>query len=93
MSAFGMSYDEQKKRGEEIYNAQIRHLISDADARKYVMVDVLSGDYEIGEDSTKTGLALRKRRPDAVIHGIRNHETYVGRLRSPRNIRYVGDRQ
>ena len=93
MSAFAMSYDEQKKRGEEIYNAQIRHLISDADADKYVMVDVISGDYEIGEDSTKIGLALRKRRPNAVIHGIRNHETYVGRLRSPRNARYLGDGQ
>lgn len=93
MSAFGLSYDEQKKRGEEIYNAQIRHFISDADADKYVMVDVLSGDYEIGDDSTKTGLALRKRRPDAVIHGIRNHKTYVGRLRSPRNVQYAKDSQ
>jgi hypothetical protein len=88
-----MSYEEQKKRGEEIYNAQIRSLISEADADKYVMVDVLSGDYEVGEDSTKTGLILRERRPDAVIHGIRNHETYVGRLRSPRNIRYLEDAQ
>ena len=93
MSIFGMSYEEQKRRGEEIYNAQIRHLISEADADKFVMVDVLSGDYEVDESSTKAGLTLRERRPDAVIHGIRNHETYVGRLRSPRNIRYLGDAQ
>ena len=91
MSRFGMSYEEQRRRGEEIYNAQIRHLISDADIGKFVMVDVLSGDYEIDESSTKAGLTLRERRPDAVIHGIRNHETYVGRLRSPRNIRYRRD--
>lgn len=91
MSAFGMSYEEQKKRGEAIYNAQIRHLISEEDDGKYVMVDVLSGDYEIGEDSTKTSLILRDRRPGAVIHGILNHETYVGRLRSPRNVRYIED--
>ena len=86
-----MSYEEQRRRGEEIYNAQIRHLISDADIGKFVMVDVLSGDYEIDESSTKAGLTLRERRPDPVIHGIRNHETYVGRLRSPRNIRYRRD--
>lgn len=93
MSVFGMSYEEQKKRGEEIYNAQIRHLISEADAAKWVMVDVLSGDYEINENSATAGRILRERRPDAVIHGMRNHETYVGRLRSPRRMRYSGDRQ
>ncbi len=93
MSVFGMSYEEQKKRGEEIYNAQIRHLIADADADKFVMVDVLSGDYEVDESSTKAGLILRERRPDAVIHGMRNHETYVGRLRSPRIVRYKEDTQ
>lgn len=91
MSVFGMSYDEQKKRGEEIYNAKIRHLISDVDADKYVMVDVLSGDYEINENSATAGFTLRERRPDAIIHGMRNHETYVGRLRSPRKIRYLED--
>ena len=78
----------QKKRGEEIYNAQIRHLISDIDVDKWVMVDVLTGDYEINENSATAGRILRERRPDAVIHGMRNHETYVGRLRSPRRIRY-----
>ena len=87
MSAFGMTYDEQKKRGEKIYNAQIRHLIADADADKYVNIDVISGDYEMHENSATAGRILRARRPDAVIHTIRRHKTYVGRLRTPG---YVG---
>lgn len=84
MSAFGMSYDEQKRRGEEIYNARIRHLISDADANKWVNIDVISGDYEVHENSATAGRILRERRPDAVIHIIHRHKTYVGRLRTPR---------
>ncbi len=84
MSAFGMSYDEQKKRGEEIYNAKIRHLLSDADADKWVNIDVISGDYEVHENSATAGRILRERCPDAIIHTIHRHKTYVGRLRTPR---------
>ena len=40
-------YEEQKRRGHEIYDAQIRHLICGEDADKHVMIDILSGDYEI----------------------------------------------
>lgn len=86
MSAFGMSYEEQKKRGEEIYNAQIRHLISDDEADKYVNIDVISGDYEMHENSATAGRILRERRPDAVIHTIHRHKSYIGRLRTPRYI-------
>ena len=84
MNVFGMPYEEQKKRGEAIYDAKIRHLISEADEDKCVNIDVLSGDYEINENSATAGRILRERRPDAVIHTIHRHRTYVGRLRSPR---------
>ena len=66
---------------------QIRHLISDADVDKYVNIDVISGDYEMHENSATAGRILRERRPDAVIHTIRRHKSYVGRLRTPG---YVG---
>ena len=79
-----MPYEEQKRRGEEIYAAQIRHLVGPEDEGKYVMVDVLTGDYEIHENPAIAGIKLRERRPDAVIHGIRRHVTYVGRMPSMR---------
>ena len=81
-----MPYEEQKRRGEAIYDAQIRHLIADEDAGKFVLVDVLTGDYEIAERSAEARSKLRRRRPDAVIHKMRRHKTYVGRLRSPHRI-------
>ena len=81
-----MSYEEQKSRGEAIYESNIRPLIDPADENKFVLVDVISGDYEIAERSAEARVKLRKRRPRAVIHTMRRHKTYVVRLRSPRRI-------
>ena len=82
-----MAYEEKKRRGEAIYEAEIRHQISPEDAKKYVMIDVLSGDYEVGENTIPTGHRLRARRPDAVIHTMYNHQTRVIKIRSPRIVR------
>ena len=81
-----MSYEEQKRRGEAIYEAKIRPLISPEDERKFVLVDVISGDYEIAERSADARVKLRKRRPGAVIHTMRGHRTHVLLFRSPRRI-------
>ena len=81
-----MPYEEQKRRGEAIYDAQIRHLIAEEDEGKFVLIDVLTGDYEIAERSADARSKLRRRRPNAVIHKMRRHKTYVGRALSPRRI-------
>ena len=81
-----MPYEEQKRRGQAIYDAQIRQLIAPEDEGKYVLVDVLTGDYEIDERSVEARVRLRKRRPEAVIHTMRRHKTYVGRAISPRRV-------
>ena len=76
-------YEEKKRLGEEIYNAQIRPLIGPEDENKYVIVDVLSGDYEVDENPASAGRKLRARRPDGVMHAMHRHKTRVIRLRSP----------
>ena len=81
-----MPYEEQKRRGEAIYDSRIRHLITPEDEGKFVLVDVLSGDYEVAERSVEARIKLRQRRPAAVIHTMRRHKTHVVRLRSPRRI-------
>ena len=86
-----MPYAEQKRRGEAIYDAQIRHRIAPADSDKFVLIDVLSGDYEIDGRAARAIIRLRERCPDAVMHEMRNNHTYVGRLRNPRSIGHVGD--
>ena len=81
-----MSYEEQKRRGEAIYESSIRPLIDPSDENKFVLVDVISGDYEMAERSADARVKLRKRRPGAVIHTMRGHRTHVVRFRSPRRI-------
>ena len=81
-----MSYEEQKRLGQEIYDVRIRHLIAPEDESKFVLVDVLTGDYEIADRSVEARVKLRQRRPEAVIHTMRRHKTYAVRLRSPRRI-------
>ena len=81
-----MSFEERERRALEIYNSRIRPLLKPADEGKFVRIDILSGDYEIGESSVDTGRALRARRPDAIMHTIRDHRSYVKRFRSPRLI-------
>ena len=63
-------YEDKKGQAEEIYEAEIRHLIGLMDEDKYVETDVLTCDHEIHENSANAGSKLRKRRPDAVIHTL-----------------------
>ena len=43
-------YDEQERRAHVIYEAKIRPKMTPADADKYVIIDIITGDYEIGEN-------------------------------------------
>ena len=86
-----MSYEEQKRRGEAIYEAEIRWRISPEDAKKYVLIDVLTGDYEIDERSAPARIRLPARRPDAVVHTMYNHQTRVVKAISPRIVWRAGD--
>ena len=81
-----MAYAERKQRAEAIYDAHIRQQISPEDESKFVKIDVFSGDYELDENSITAGRRLRARRPDAVIHTMRNHHSRVIKARSPRSI-------
>ena len=83
-----MPYSEQERRGEAIYEAQIRQHIAPEDASKFVLIDVLTGDYEIDERSAPARIRLRERRPDAVIHTMRNHKTLVVKALSPRILKH-----
>ena len=78
-----MPYEEVQHRAHEIYEANIRDRLAPGDEERYVKIDVLSGDYEIGDNSAATRRKLQDRRPDAVIHTIQHHQSYVGHLRTP----------
>ena len=51
--------------GREIYKNQILPQMKPKDKGKVVVIDVNSGDYEIGYDDAAAMFSLLKRRPDA----------------------------
>ena len=80
-------YPEKQRKAHAIYDVKIRPLLTPGDEDKYVMIDIVSGDYEIGENRATLIRILRDRRPDAVMHCIHRHQSYRGRIRSPRSTR------
>jgi len=88
----GIPYAEKQRRAHAIYDAKIRPLLEPADEDKYVMIDIVSGDYEIGENRGTLIHVLRERRPDAVMHCIHRHQSYSERMRGPRSLRKSGER-
>ncbi len=82
-------YPEKQRKAHAIYAAKIRPLLAPGDENKYVLIDILSGDYEIGENEAVLTLLLRERRPDAVMHCIHRHQSRSGRILSPRSVRPV----
>lgn len=79
-------YPEKQRKAHAIYAAKIRPLLAPGDEDKYVMIDIVSGDYEIGENRATLVRILRERRPDAIMHTIHRHQSYQGRIRSPRRV-------
>ncbi len=84
-------YAEQERRAHVIYEAKIRPKMTPADADKYVIIDVITGDYEIGENEATLSRRLRERRPDAVMHSIYRHQRRWGRVRSPHRLCKTGE--
>lgn len=85
-------YAEKQRRAHAIYDVKIRPLLAPVDEDKYVMIDILTSDYEIGENRATLIRALRQRRPDAVMHCIYRHQSYSERIRGPRSLRKSGKR-
>ena len=53
---------EIESRGEEIFRQKISQLTTEADHGKFVVIDVVSGDYELDTDHLAASLRLLSRR-------------------------------
>ena len=58
-------------RGEAIYREKIRSLVEPQEHGKFVVIDVETGDYELDANDATATKRLQKRRPEAVIYGLR----------------------
>ena len=73
--------------GEAIYREQIRPQLDAIDDGDFVVIDVETGDHEIGADDAAATRRLLERRPTAVTYAVRvGHRaaySHLGGFRSP----------
>lgn len=65
------SKEEHARRGEELYEQQIRPQVEIGSHGKIVALDVDSGDFEVAENMIAACERLLARRPDAQIWCVR----------------------
>jgi hypothetical protein len=72
MNAILLSLEEVARRANAFYETSIREMVETADnIGKMVIIDIESGDYEIGEDDIQAVHTLKQKNPNARLFGIR----------------------
>ena len=72
--------DEFARRGDEIYERDIKPKLKPRDKGKFLAIDIETGDYEIGADEMRICHKLRDRIPQAQIWLKRVGYSYVHRF-------------
>jgi len=66
-----MPKEEVAARGKQIYNDKLRAQLERDHMGRFAVVDVMSGDFEVGDDDAEVFLRMLERRPEAVLYGVR----------------------
>src|SRR5207248_6344265 len=74
------SKEEFARRGDGIYETQVRPRLTAEDDGKFAAIDIDSGAYEIAADELKTDDKLRARFPETQIWMVRVGSRYVHRF-------------
>jgi hypothetical protein len=79
------SKEEFARRGNEIYESQVRHQVEEGNHGKIVAIDIETGAFELAKDTITASDRLLERCPDAQIWCVRVghrgvHRFGVGRL-------------
>lgn len=65
------SKDEFARRGDTLFEDQVRPRLTAADAGKFAAIDIESGSFEVDSDEFAAGRNLRARIPDAQVWIVR----------------------
>jgi hypothetical protein len=74
------SKEEFARRGDEIYDAQVRPHLKAEDEGKFAAIDIETGTFAIDEDELEACDKLNARLPDAQIWLVRIGSRYVHRF-------------
>jgi hypothetical protein len=76
----GLTTEEVARRGQELYERNIRHKVEPEQIGRFLVVDIESGDYEVADDDLSASDRMLARRPDAKLYGLRVGRDYAYRL-------------
>lgn len=77
------SKEEFARRGDAIYEKEVRPQLKPGDEGKFVAIDIDSREFVIDADELRAGNKLRKRLPDAQIWMVRVGSRSVHRIGGP----------
>ncbi|MEX2139536.1 MAG: hypothetical protein WD894_09765 [Pirellulales bacterium] len=63
--------EEVESRGEEIYEHQLRENVEPGNRGKFLVIDILTGEYEIDDDDIQATKRALAKRPSVVLYGLR----------------------
>jgi hypothetical protein len=63
--------EEIARSGQEIYDRELRPRLEPTQKGRFVVIDVVSHDYEIDDDDLAASDRLLARNPGAVLYGVR----------------------
>ena len=67
-----ISDDEIDQRGQRLYEERIRSLVEKPEnIGKQIVIDVVTGDFEVDEDGLTASRRLLARHPGAALYGLR----------------------
>jgi hypothetical protein len=84
MERGGYTTEEVARLGRALYEQQIREKAERERASKFVVVDITTGEYEVGEDDLEASDQALAKNPEAILYGIRVGEPAAYRLGADR---------
>jgi hypothetical protein len=67
----GYTTEEVGRRGQALYEQQVKDKVEQEHAGKFLVIDITSGAYEVDEDDLAASDRLLAKKPDAILYGLR----------------------
>jgi hypothetical protein len=67
----GYTTEEVACQGRERYEHEIRQKVEPGNRGKFLVLDIVTGDYEIADDDLTASDRVIAKHPDAILYGVR----------------------
>ena len=75
-----MASAEIADRARELYDRRLKSRVEAGNIGRYIVIDIGSEDFEIGDDFLAPTKAVRSRHPEGLLHTIRIGYPVAGRI-------------